>query len=582
MPATSGEEARSGGIVSPPIALLIGTVCLLPLALLTVKTVPIGSMYWDLLLYFDAANRIFDGQTPGVDFFAPVGPLGYWLFSGALAVFPHAQPLLLVEWSLFVVSAPLMALLLIDVGASRRPVAWGLLLPFLYFSILPFNVREYFVFAGSDGFGIYNRQGAVLLYLMVASLLFVRSQWILCLLVAFGMLALFLTKITTVAVAVPLCLLALATGRLSLKVSLISAAVFLAALAVLETLTGVVSAYVNDVLTLLSLNSGNMLFPLLSSIMRNFKTLLPVGMLVVLLVWLDRRSWAERFRALTSRPGPSALAEMLDQHAVWLVVVCVTGVFYESQNYGSQDLVFLWPVLLAVIVDARLPHVAAGWRVAVTVVAFIAIAPVAMIIAERAGRASTGALAGSPLEHENLKTVGAVGVRPFRLELAQKFANIYPSHRPAYEAMAAADMLPSYALFFEFKYQIGYLMHIDEAITAIKALETDKNIRFDTLFHISFTNPFPWLMDRSAPRHVAIGADPYRAVPPPDEEVNAAVSEVDLALFPTCPLISNNVTLLKIYEQALARHQRIQLTPCYDAFVHPDIAGRMELEAGGH
>lgn len=40
-------------------------------------------MYWDLYIYFDTANRIFNEQVPNVDFFTPVGPLGYWLFAGA-------------------------------------------------------------------------------------------------------------------------------------------------------------------------------------------------------------------------------------------------------------------------------------------------------------------------------------------------------------------------------------------------------------------------------------------------------------------------------------------------------------------
>ena len=575
MPAVTGESVSASRTFLSPMAVLIVVVCLLPLALLGIQTVPIGSMYWDLFLYFDAANRIFDGQLPNVDFFTPVGPLGYWLFSGALTLFPQAQPLLLVEWSLFAVSAPLMALLILDVDRTRRPVAWGLLLPFLFFAILPFNVREYFIFAGSDGFGIYNRQGAVLLYILIASLVFVRSQRTLCLIVTLCMLALFLIKVTTFVVAVPFCLLALAAGRLRLGSAVVSAALFLAALAVLELLTGVVSAYIGDILALLSLNSGNMLMPLLSNVMRNLKTLLPVGVLILLLVVVDRRSWAERFRALVARPGPTSLAHLLDHPICWLVLACVTGVVYESQNFGSQDLIFVWPILLAVIADTRLPDATPRWRFAVTLLAFVAMVPVTMAVAERAGRASLGALASEPLQHDNLKTLGAVGVRTYRRDMAETFSQIYPDHRPTYEAIAAADVLPSYALFSEFKFQIGYLMHMDDAVAAIRALEADGQVRFDTLFHLSFTNPLPWLMDRSAPKHVAIGADPYRAVPPPDDQVVAAVSDVDIALYPTCPVIANNTRLLAIYAEALAAHRVVRLTRCYDAFVHPEIALRL-------
>ncbi|MCP4318138.1 MAG: hypothetical protein GY789_19495 [Hyphomicrobiales bacterium] len=152
------------------------------------------------------------------------------------------------------------------------------------------------------------------------------------------------------------------------------------------------------------------------------------------------------------------------------------------------------------------------------------------------------------------------------------FAKIYPEHRDAYEAIAAAEVLPSYALFSQFKYQIGYLMHIDDAIEAIIKTESEKQVRFNTVFHISFTNPFPWLMDRSAPKHVAIGADPFRSVTAPDQTVLNSMAGVDIALFPTCPVIYTNEFLLKLYSEALADHKRIRLTSCYDAFVHPDIA----------
>ena len=56
-----------------------------------------------------------------------------------------------------------------------------------------------------------------------------------------------------------------------------------------------------------------------------------------------------------------------------------------------------------------------------------------------------------------------------------------------------------------------------DAIDAMRAYETANGVHFETILNIDFTNPFPWLMDRSAPKHVAIGADPFRAVPAPDD-----------------------------------------------------------------
>jgi hypothetical protein len=82
-------------------------------------------------------------------------------------------------------------------------------------------------------------------------------------------------------------------------------------------------------------------------------------------------------------------------------------------------------------------------------------------------------------------------------------------------------------------------------------------------------------MDRHAPKYIAIGADPYRAVPAPDQRVGDAVAAVDLALYPTCPPTAARLKLLKLYEPALAAgHRRITLTRCFDAFVRNGLAAR--------
>lgn len=53
------------------------TLILLVVLLSFRLNVPIGPMYWDSYIYFDAAQRIRTGQVPNVDFSTPVGPLGY-------------------------------------------------------------------------------------------------------------------------------------------------------------------------------------------------------------------------------------------------------------------------------------------------------------------------------------------------------------------------------------------------------------------------------------------------------------------------------------------------------------------------
>ena len=82
-------------------------------------------------------------------------------------------------------------------------------------------------------------------------------------------------------------------------------------------------------------------------------------------------------------------------------------------------------------------------------------------------------------------------------------------------------------------------------------------------------------MDRSAPKHLAIGADPSRAVPEAGSKELDAVRNVDIALLPTCPLTTANAKLLELYGEGLKEHTRIRLDDCNDAFVNPRLAGKL-------
>ena len=232
----------SSSRLSSPL-LLLGLACLVQLGLLMLPfTLPIGPFYWDLFIYFDAANRIFSGQVPAVDFFTPVGPLGYWLFAGFVKLFPQGQPLLVAQWSLMLVTAPLFAAVLADVDRRSRATALALLVPFLVFSVLPFNVEDYYAYPGVDGFGIYNRQVCQLLYVLTAALVFVQGQKTLLATIAGTVLALFLVKVTGFVAAAGLCAFAFAAGRVALRTALLAALLFVASLGVAEAGFGLVSA----------------------------------------------------------------------------------------------------------------------------------------------------------------------------------------------------------------------------------------------------------------------------------------------------------------------------------------------------
>ncbi|MCV0350542.1 MAG: hypothetical protein K5863_10745 [Nitratireductor sp.] len=574
--ATAVEHGTAAGRrmrLTSPIAILGMTAIAMAVVLMLPLNVPIGPMYWDLFIYFDAANRIFSGQVPATDFFAPVGPLGYYLFAGGVKLFSNAQPLLLVHWSLFVVTAPLMALALWQVDRTSRGVSLALLLPFLAFAVLPFNTREFYPFPGSDGFAVYNRQICQLLYVLTVALVYLRDQRLLLISIVAGMTALFLTKITGFASGGILCAFAFAAGRVQLRTAIASTLIFFAILGVLQLWNGITLAYINDILALVVMNEGSLLPRFLQAASHTFGIVVPAGLLALLMLYRDRATLTESLR---SKPRLQAIARFLDHDAFWIMVVLFAGIFFETQNTGSQALIFIWPVLLPVLMRLWQSDAPRSAFIAAGLLAAAAALPPLVNTAERAARTYVGAIKNVTLPSENLKTLGRLNMRPEILARAEKMMGFYAKHRETYADFIRIQELPSYVFYSEFDFQIAHLMAIDEAITAIRELEAEQGVTFDTVMNLNFVNPFPWLMDREAPRHVSIGADPTRTVPPPDAEALEAVREADLILHPTCPLTTANADLLALYAPAIEDHEQITLNECFDAYLNPLMADRIE------
>ncbi|WP_275782558.1 hypothetical protein [Pararhizobium gei] len=567
VPAETGPKEHLVFARSPLILLFLVLLCL-PLALAGTLAMPVGPMFWDHYIYLDAANRIFDGQIPSVDFFAPVGGLGYYLFAGWLYVFPKGHPLLLSSWSLLAVTAPLMALIVWNIRKRSAALAYGVLLPFLLFSVLPFNTGDFYPYPGSDGFGIYNRQICQLLYVLSAALVFMRGWKTLAAVTAVAMLGLFFTKITGVAAGTILCLMAFVAGRLSFRAAILAGLGFLASIALLEGSSGAVSAYLSDILSLLAINDSSLLPRLLQAASLNFGIVLST---VLLGLWLFVIGFG-RFRAdmvaFMAKPGFGRFADIADQPFIWLAAFLIAGLVFESQNTGSQAFIFLWPLLLAILLESYRRCGASRRFAAILVLAMAASLPPAVVVVQKAARAWVGSLSYQALENRNLKNLGAVRARDIVEIRAGRLRSNYLQYRDTYQALATAGELPSFLLYSDFEFQILLLQTMDEAVSALSAFEAANNVRFETVMTIDFTNPFPWLMDRHAPKHIAIGADPYRAVPPADADVRASVGAVDIALYPTCPPTTARQALLNLYEPILAAgHRRITLTPCFDAFV---------------
>lgn len=566
--AMDGVEPKRAGTGSGPLAgirRLIGRpafwfaafVALVLGGLSLRLRLPLGPNYWDTAVYLDAIQRIRTGQVPSVDFFAPVGPLGYYVAAGLEALFPQAQPMLLVNWAVLPVALPLLALLIAHVGRRSRAQALLLLLPFLLFASLPVNLHGLYPMPGFDGYGHYNRHVSLLLYLLIATLLFVESRRLLIGLVAALMLTLFLVKITGAVTGTILVGYAMLAGRMRFRDLVLAAGLVVAALALLDLGTGIVRAYLADILTLLGLNTGALLPRFLTVASVKFNV---VGPGLLLLAALAFAAWRER--APFSLAGLRAL---LASPLGWFAVALVALTFFETQNTGSLEFIGLWPVVLLVLTGCwgrrdRLSQV-------VLVLALAVSLPTALIFSQRAARAMVGGLSYTGLNLPDLGPLGRVSLKPDIAERAAGMLDHYAGRQEAYRDLVRRNLLPSYILYSETDYQATWLLEVQQGITALRDWEARNKRRLDSLFTLDFVDPFNYLLDRNPTPNTPIGIDPGRSTPGIDQQTLAGLGHADAILQPKCPPTTARAAIAEHFAEALKGRQLVALAPCWDMYL---------------
>jgi len=527
---------------------------LLPLRL------PLGSYYWDTAVYFDAAQRIRDGQIPNIDFFAPVGPLGYYLVAGLDRLFPNAHPLLTANWGLLPIALPLLAILVFHVARSSRGPALALLLPFLLFASLPINLHEVYPLPGFDGYGHYNRHVALLLYVLVAVLMFARDRALTIWLVAALMLTLFLVKVTGAVAGAMLVGYAVLTGRMRLREACLAAAATIGALAVIDLATGgLTRAYVDDILTLLKLNTDALLPRFLTVASFKFEVIGPTLVLICLLAYA---AWRTR---------PAGMAVGLGEFAVspagWLAIALLALTFFETQNTGSLEFIGLWPILLALLLDWHRRE--DSLRRAVLLLICVIAAPSAVNFIERSARATLGAPTYLPLEVDDVGKLGRVSVKEELAERAPIMLQHYARHQSAFADLAATGQQPSFTLYSEIDHHAIWLLEIEQGILAIKAWEKASKRELNGVFTLDFVDVLNYLLDRRPPRHVPIGIDPTRSNPRLEAQMLESLRQTDAILAPKCPLTSIRAAIFTHFSKALEGRSKIALAPCWDMYVKP-------------
>ncbi len=538
--------------------LWIAAFALAAVAALTLKLrLPLGPNAWDTAVYLDAVQRIRMGQVPSLDFFAPVGPLGYYGAALLDRLFPQAQPMLLVNWALLPVLLPLAAILAASVSARSRSLALALILPLLLFAALPINLHGLYPMPGFDGYGHYNRHVALLLYLLIATLLFVPRRRLATGLVAALMLTLFLVKITGAVTGALLVGYAILAGRLRLRDAVLAAGIVLAALGLLDLATGIVRAYLADILALLALNTGALLPRFLTVASVKFNVVGPCLLLMgalALAVWRDGLS--------LSLDGLRRLAA---SNLGWLAAAFLALTFFETQNTGSLEYIGLWPILLLILLDWR--HRTDRLRPVVLVLALAVALPSAVIVVERSARAMLGAAGHVALDVPELGPLGRVSLKPETAQRAVVMLDHYAKHPEPYRDLAARGLGPSAILYSEIDYQATWLLEVRQGLVALRAWEAANGRRLNGILTLDFVDPFNRLLDREPPRHVPIGMDPGRSTPALEPRTLAKLARTDAILAPKCPVTAARDAIRAHFAEALRGRRLVALSPCWDLYL---------------
>lgn len=514
---------------------------------------PLGPNYWDTDIYLDAAQRIQLGQIPNIDFFTSIGSLGFYLTAWIRAVFPQAQPALLANWAIVPISLPILVLIVRDVDLRSRRLALALLIPFLFFASLPINLHSLYPSPGFDGFGYYNRHVALLLYLLLAALLFVESRVLLTTLVAVLMMALFLVKITGPVSGAALVGYAVLAGRMRLRDAVIAASVVIACLFLIELTTGMVYAYVEDIMNLAMLNSASFLRRFLTLGSVKFNVIAPC---LTLIGVLALAAWRDRLSPATLLSSPLG----------WLSASLFALVLGETQNSGSLEFIGLWPVLILILKDYY-PRADDRLRTWVLVLVMAVSLPSAIIFLERGARALVSAPRYQALDVPDLGPLGRVSLKPELAARAIAQIERYPKYTEAYQDLARRGLLPSATLFSEIDHQATWLLEVQQGVSAIKRWEASNQRQLNGFFALDFVNPFNHLLERAAPLHVALGIDTDRTNPKVTREMLEALRDIDAIMRPKCPFELKRAAIWAQFSQALEGRQLIALSPCWDMYL---------------
>ncbi|MCC2095711.1 MAG: hypothetical protein KDJ29_02400 [Hyphomicrobiales bacterium] len=558
----------------------IGLFALAAILVLTFRSHwPIGSYYWDIVLYPDAAWRIANGQIPFVDFFAPAGAYGYYAYAVLERLFPNGHMTLLANWSILIVALPLLVHVVREIDRHSRPMAWAFAAPFLILAALPFNAEDISPGFGLDGYGIYNRHAILLLYILTGEILLSTKRQLNAVFLAAVMLALFHVKITGFAIATVLVAQAAMAGRINRGALLLAALIFLDFNLVIEWRYGMVSAYIASIMELIAMNGSSMFAQLRDAIVLYIMTILPLLGLAALLAFsglmgleINTRI-AEALQRKGSQVWLAAVKTLTGSLPIWIASTTCGAVIFESQNTGSLQFAFVWPALIAAAATVRTAP--AFVRHATFLLIAAAVIPQASGTLHRMLRVGPALMTYKPLGVETLGPLGDVSSKLPEINQARRLNAHFAEAHAHYARLAAHHIFPAPNIYATNEFQLSWMLAADEAVKSIRQLETDKAIRFERIIALDFVNPFSFVLGREPVRHISIGMSEGRTVPPLTPARSTAAANADLFLEPKCPVTPTQTVIKKVFEPVLSNRVRLPLSRCWDMYVKPDMAARI-------
>jgi hypothetical protein len=547
---------------------------LVPLALLTAVVIillslplrlPIGPNYWDLYTYVDTAYRVGLGQVPHVDFFVPVGALGYGLYILVAKVFPAAHTLLAVHYAVLIIALPLMVLVVLEAQKRSRVEAVALAIPFALFALIPINGQELYPSPGFDAYGNYNRHAALLLYVLAANLLFVENRARATGIAMALLAALFMIKVTGFVVGALLVLHAAFAGRIALRAVLVSIAVIAGLFALIQWHNGLISAYVGNILHLVGMNTGSLLPRILTVLSVKFDVVATAGMLTLLLFWKGRIFFFGNVRRAISERSLPALQNALNADYVWLLSLLLAGTIFETQNTGSHEYILIWPAILLAFCGITSPWQKQDALMLVLIAATVLPTPISIL--HRTTRAIASAPGYEALQVPLTGPIGRVSVKPDIMRQSRAMLAHYPMARASYERFAKRGVLPSYILFSEIDFQVSWLVSVQEVAEALRTYEQTNGRFFRRIVTLDFVDPLPVILGREPLKDLSIGNDPTRTLAKLGAHAISEIALADAILLPLCPVTEARNMIATAYAPSLQGRRLVALTPCFNMLV---------------